>query len=219
MLIPSTFYGLYREVKPRCRKIVTKLRRGETWEDVFAEDTYLDTKLYPGSIVTEGPDPRYGYDTHFHCYVLHKEIHLAIIQQKMDPKRYEDIFTASLKTPWGLLGLFDTNPSGWFRGFPVRGLIEDRVSQFLPACLEFWDEFDAEGKRYCGTFESTIWSYLNNFNAFLEGAIEIQGLPTDIFKLRRSSRNTRISKQDLKKLVEMAQPGIHLLCLKSTERM
>lgn len=218
MLIPSVFYGLYRDVKPRCRKIVTKLKRGATWEEVFSEDTsYLDVKSYSGSIVIEGTNVMYGFAPHFHCYVLHREIHLAIIYKKMAVERYEDIFTASLKTPWGLLGLFDANPSGWFRGFPVRGLIEDRVMRFLAACLLFWDELDSAGKRYCGPSEGTVWSNINNFNLFLAGAIQIQGLPSDFLELNFRRTDARISKEELSELVKTAQLGVHQFCLKTAE--
>jgi hypothetical protein len=212
MLIPSTFYGLYREVKPRCRKIVTKLKRGATWEAVFAEEVFLDTELNPGLIVTEGPYPNYGFEPHFHCYILYREIHLAITDKKISSDRYEDIFTDSLKTSWGLLGLFDPQPSGWFRGFPVRKLIEDRVSRFFSACLEFWDVLDAEGKNY-GPDKRTIWSHQTNFNLFLSAALQKLELPAYESRFRIS--DARISKEELRKLVEAAQQGIHLMCQSS----
>lgn len=211
MLIPSTFYGLYREVKPRCRKIVTKLKRGATWEAVFAEDTYLDTQMHPNShIVTSGPNPSYGFEPHFHCYVLHREIHLAIIYRKMSLERYEDIFTASLKTPWGLIGLFDPEPSGWLRRFPGGIIIEDRLSLFLSACLEIWDIFDAEGRKY-GTYcnKETIWSHHCTFNLFLSAALQKLGLPA--YEARFGVSDARISKEDLRKLVDAAHQGIHLI--------
>lgn len=219
MLIPSTFYGLYREVKPKCRKIVTKLKRGATWEEVFAEDTLLDTQLYPDSgIITDGPFPNYGFEPHFHCYVLHREIYYTITHQgKMSPDRYTDIFIASLEMPWSLLGLFDPQLSTqWFREFPGRSLSEDRISRFFSACLEFWDVFDAEGKRYDAN-ETTIWSHQSNFTLFLKAAIELQELSTDCFALYPSNCNARISKEKLKKIVKIALPGVHLLCLKSAE--
>lgn len=212
MLIPATFFGLYHEVKSKCRKIVTKLKRGRTWEEVFAEDTCLDTQVYPNShIVTSGPNPSYGFEPHFHCYVLHREIDLAIIHQKMSTERYEDIFTASLKTPWGLLGLFNTEPSGWLRRFPGGIIIEDRVSRFLWACLEFWDVFDTESKRYGNCLnKDTIWSHHCTFNLFLLAALKKQGLPADESRLRVF--DARISKEELRKLIVAAQPGIRLMC-------
>jgi hypothetical protein len=215
MLIPSTFYGLYREVKPRCRKIVTKLKRGTTWETIFAEDTYLDTQMYSNShIVMSGPNPNYGFEPHFHCYVLHREIDLAIVYQKMNPKCYEDIFTASLKTPWGLLGLFAPEPSGWLRRFPGSIIIEDRLSRFFSACLESWDVFDAEGRKY-GTCcnKETIWSHHCTFNLLLSAALKKQELPA--YESRFRVPDARISKEDLRKLVDAAQQGIHLMCQSS----
>jgi hypothetical protein len=91
--------------------------------------------------------------------------------------------------------------------------MEDRVSRFLTACLEFWDVFDAEGKRY-GNNEYTIWSHHSMFANLVKGAMQIQGLPTDIFDQRRYSPDARISKEDLTKLVATAQKGVSLICHK-----
>jgi hypothetical protein len=123
MKLPSFLYGLYHDVKPRCRKLVTRVRRGTPWSEL-AED-YVDTEEVPGLFILNGPIPYMGDQPHFHLFAP-----LTIAEDAM-PERlgweYEQIlFEESLKTVWGALGLASDGGKMFYclghAGIPVEKL-------------------------------------------------------------------------------------------------
>lgn len=152
MKLPTFLYGLYRDVKPRCRKLVTRLRRGTPWSEL--PDDYVDTRDVPGLLVLHGPYPNLGFEPHFQLFVP-----LRIAEDAMPDRlgwEYEKIlFDESLKTIWGVLGL----ASDGGQGFIYPASAQDRL-RFIRAMVRFWDELDAEGERYSlgGQTGQSLWS-------------------------------------------------------------
>lgn len=167
MHIPSSFYGLYRNVKPRCRRIVTKLARGEALNDVIGADDTIDTATQPGMLVLEGPSPLLGGQPHFHCYLLHFQIKEAQFEGRLNADMVEEIFNASLQTEWGVLGLIAYQSTMWFA--PPEKWRSTRYQPMLKACLQFWDTFEREGERYSGGSNSSknLWNLPNTIRYIL----------------------------------------------------
>jgi hypothetical protein len=165
--IPSSFYGLYRNVKPRCRRIVTKLARGEALNDVIGADDTIDTATQPGMLVLEGLSPLLGGQPHFHCYLLHFQIKEAQFEGRLNADMVEEIFNASLQTEWGVLGLIAYQSTMWFA--PPEKWRSTRYQPMLKACLQFWDTFEREGERYSGGSNSSknLWNLPNTIRYIL----------------------------------------------------
>ena len=67
MLLPAVQYGDWRDVKKRMRKIVTRIKRGESIVEVMTEDGMLDVANHPGMVIAGGIVST-GW-TNFHCFV------------------------------------------------------------------------------------------------------------------------------------------------------
>lgn len=153
MLIPSVLYGLYREVRPGCRKVLTRLSRGEPWADIFAAEPRTETRDMPGLLILHGPSPLLGAQPHFHCYLLHSLIREAFLDRKLTAEAEQLVFDDSLCECWSVLGLLSESSTGFF--YP-----EARHLPFLKATLRHWNDFLSEGERYTDgrNWGMTLWS-------------------------------------------------------------
>ena len=161
MNVPMLYYGLYREVLPRCRKVVTGLRSTGGFNDLIGSAT-ADTASVPGLLVLDGPSPLVGGEPNFHCYLLHKILRSALLDEKLAPAVEEQVFITSLQTSWGTLGLLSEANTMWLRS-PLRH------RPLLKAMLRFWDELYAEGDRYSNgsTCGQDLWSLNTNLKFVL----------------------------------------------------
>jgi len=139
--IPASVYGLFKDVKPRCRKIVTSLRRGRTWHEAISAEDTIDTATQSGLIVLHGPSPLLGGDPHFHCYLPLSLVLKAGSEGCFSSDIEDQVFETSLQTAWGLLGLLSQTNVMWV--YPTN-----RHQPFLQACCKFWDTLELEGNRY-----------------------------------------------------------------------
>lgn len=162
MQIPSSFYGLYKDVKFRCRKMVTGLVRGQTWYEVVNSQDTIDTETKSDLIVLHGPNPLLGGSPHFHCYLPLSYVLNASSEGKLPPEIEEEVFEASLQTAWGLLGLLSQTNVMWV--YPQK-----RHQPFLSACIQFWDILVQEGNRYSNGSNTgqSLWTLHTNLKYVL----------------------------------------------------
>ncbi len=223
MKIPAFLYGTYKEVKPKCRKIISRLKRGETWEEIFSKEQYLDTVTNLGLIVVDGPSPLVGGGTNFHCYVLHREL---VISSHYGPDIPDHLYYSSLQSAWSLIAMISEQIGDYFyrKEDGIRFMNKERVLAFWDAQLFFWDEIQDVGERYWDASETTAWSLVSFFHSVLS-SFEIQGIPIPFDgylnyqqyyqQFLRNSRNTLISKVKLAEFIEVAKQGIDLMCDKN----
>ncbi|WP_218082115.1 hypothetical protein [Anthocerotibacter panamensis] len=162
MQIPTCFYGRYSEVKSRCKKAVMALKRGKTWEEAVGTSDVLDTVSTPGFLVLDNPGSGLGSELNFHIYPLLPLIRSAIVGERLSPEIEDKVFSDSLQTAWGILGLISRTNTRWVTP-------PERYQPFLQAALRFWDELYLEGKRYTTGSNSgkDLWATPNNLHYVL----------------------------------------------------
>jgi hypothetical protein len=55
--LPALFYGLYRDVKRRTRRIIHRIPKGVDWMALVEAEGFLDVAETPGMILLGGPSP------------------------------------------------------------------------------------------------------------------------------------------------------------------
>jgi hypothetical protein len=152
---------MYKEVLPRSRKVVSYLRQGRSWSELLGS-AMADTAVMPSLLVLDGPSPLLGGTPHFHCYLMHKIVRQAFLDERIVPAIEEAVFADSLQTPWGTLGLLSNANMMWL--YPSQ-----RHRPLLDAALRFWDELYAEGGRYSNgsTSGQDLWSLNTNLKFVL----------------------------------------------------
>ena len=146
---------MWKEVKPRIGKVVTRLKRGASWAEAMQADDFLDTSTSPGLLAIDGP--RIYGGPHFHCFGPLRLVDLAIGAGRLPEALEEALFIASLETAWGVTGLLGTNNGFWV--WPV-----ERHRPLLRAAARFWNALDAVGPRYTEGSSSggSLWSHAGN---------------------------------------------------------
>ena len=173
MLLPAVQYGDWRDVKKRMRKIVTRIKRGESIVDVMTEGGMLDVAKHPGMVLVGGL--MHAGWTNFHCFVPWKPLGDALrdIRATPDPALEAKIFNESLRVPWGVLGLLSFDNQPWFYGH------EEWYEPFLEAALSVWNELDAVGSRYYIALQGQrLWSIPNSLHYVLAN----MGVPHDLLR-------------------------------------
>lgn len=152
MQIPALFYGLYRDVKLRFRKLVRQFSNGEEWDTVFSTEDNTDTMNFSGFLVLNGPSSLLGSEPHFHCYVLLDLVRQAVLKGQITSEQEALIFEKSLLSAWGVLGLLSYKNVVWFwrreQLYNAEQWSSLRYQPMLIACLNYWDVLDHEGARY-----------------------------------------------------------------------
>jgi hypothetical protein len=154
------------------RKIVTRIKRGESIVEVMTEDGMLDVAKHAGMVIAGGT-VHTGW-TNFHCFVPWRPLVDALwdIRVPSDLALEAKIFDESLRVPWGVLGLLTHDSQVWF-------LDEARFQPFLDAVIRAWDEFDSIGPRYFSSVQgTTLWSIPNNLHYVLAN----MGVPHDLLR-------------------------------------
>jgi hypothetical protein len=172
VLLPAVQYGDWRDVKKRMRKIVTRIKRGESIVEVMTEDGMLDVAKHPGMVIVAGMTHT-GW-TNFHCFVPWKPLVDALWDMRVasDLALRAKIFDESLRVPWGVLGLLSYESQVWF-------FDEARFQPFLDAVIGAWDELDSIGPRYFTAVQGkTLWSIPNNLHYVLAN----MGVPHDLLR-------------------------------------
>jgi hypothetical protein len=172
MQLPAIQYGPWSAVKKRMRTVVSQLKRGADLGEVMTRDGMLDTSAHPGMLVLSGIMT--GPASNFHCFLPWMMALDALFDLRTTPTSpapVEDaIFEASLRTPWGVLGLLAYESNSWL-------IPRTRHEPFLYAVLGAWSELDAVGARYCDSFYGKpLWSVPNNLHYVLAN----MGVPTEV---------------------------------------
>lgn len=174
MLLPAIQYGPWSEVKKRMRTVVSQLKRGKDFGEVMSRGGMLDSAAHPGMLILSGFTM--GPALNFHCFMPWQRVWDAVFELRttpLAPAPVEDaIFEASLRTPWGILGLLASDNQPWL--YPTA-----RHEPFLHAALAAWSELDAVGARYCCSFHrERLWSVRNNLHYVLGN----MGVPIEIVR-------------------------------------
>jgi len=172
MLLPAIQYGPWSAVKKRMRTVVSQLKRGKDLGEVMTRDGMLDSSAHPGMLVLSGIVT--GPVPNFHCFMPWKMALDPLFDLRTTPTSpipLEDaIFEASLRTPWGILGLLASESQSWL--IPTT-----RHEPFLHAVLGAWSELDAVGARYYAAVQGErLWSVPNNLHYVLAN----MGVPNEI---------------------------------------
>jgi hypothetical protein len=155
MKVPTLAYGLTRDVKARSRKMIAALKKSASLLDAFGSET-IDTRVTPGLLVLDGPDPDLGGSPHFHLYLPLRVLHDFMYEGHPQLLRREDeFFQATLTQPWATLGLIGGN-SFWINHENAAQTFQP----FLDAIFRYWQVFMAEGDRYTGgsPYGRGLWS-------------------------------------------------------------
>ncbi|MCU0553047.1 MAG: hypothetical protein MUC48_27270 [Leptolyngbya sp. Prado105] len=134
----------------------------------------INTQEHPGLIVLHGPDPMIdAYGSNFHCYRLWEQIREKRLWDKMTVDLEDEVFNTSLQYDWGVLGLIAESNSPWVWHRENLYSIEDwtrkRYIPMITACLEHWDTFQAEGKRFSNGSArgEDLWALINSLKYVL----------------------------------------------------
>jgi hypothetical protein len=176
MQIPASWYGLFADVRARSRSCVAALRQGASWSEAVGAENLLETSDNPGLIVLHGPDSLLSHEPHFHCYLTHGRIIDRYFAHKLDLPAVDRVFTASLATPWGTLGLLSEWSQGYF--FPP-----ERHRPFFDAVVRFWPQFLAEGPRFSDgrDWGVALWSVQRTLSYVLVHL----GVPQEVVRAHR----------------------------------
>ena len=150
MLLPTVQYGTSADVKRRMASIVKRIVGGESLTAVMTEQGLTDVADTAGQLLVGGASRSRG--THFHTWMPWLPLSEVLAKRGGSDEFIEDtVFTESLTTAWGVLGMSQYNCQWWV--LPPR-----RHRPFLDAAVKFWSELDAVGARYCSSDEpSRLW--------------------------------------------------------------
>ncbi|WP_428263403.1 hypothetical protein [Haliangium sp.] len=169
MKLPALFHGLYRDVKRRTAKIVTRIRKGDDWIALVEAEGLLDVDTTPGLVVMKGPSSLLGGKPHFQAWLLWLQFRAkALDEDRQD--LIEAVFQQSLTRPWSTLGLVSYQNHPWFYA-------KHRYRPFLRAVREYWHIYAAVGARYSyGVPEPVdLWTLNNSIHYVLANL----GIPGD----------------------------------------
>jgi hypothetical protein len=169
--LPAIQYGDWKTVKKRVRRAITQLKRGADLIEVMTADGMLDTETTSGLLVMHG----FGHGANFHVsepWRLARDELFDMRAEPTVPTEIEDaIFAASLRVPWGVLGLIASDSQSWL-------MSRARHRPLLNAALEAWPELDAVGARYYWAYPEPLWSAPNNLKYVLGNL----GVPVDVLR-------------------------------------
>ena len=175
MRVPAVQYGDWSVVRKRMRRIVTRVKRGESIVAVMTEDGMLDVGEHPGMMMMGGIMLS-GW-TNVHCFMPWLPLWQTLIDSRAKtpapPGAMEAIFQESLSVSWGVLGLLSFENRLWV--YP-----KERYHPFLHAVLAAWDELNAVGPRYFVAVQGKdLWSIPNNLHFVLAN----MGVPHELLRV------------------------------------
>ncbi len=168
MLVPDFLYGRFRDVKAACRRKVTQLKRGASWDELTGD--LIDTREVPGYFAIDGPSPLLGGGQHFHFFAPGIVI-CDSIPFRLPEETFLTLFEPAIATNWGFLTLLSPTASVFLDGPGYQ-------QRFLHVLLRWWDELDAEGPRYTnGSHQGfPLWSLPTN----IQFCLSREGLADEI---------------------------------------
>src|SRR5262245_59400566 len=94
MLLPKYLYGLYKDVKKRCTKLVKHATSLDAYGAGVLSMGFIDTAQTDGLLVLYGPSPLVGGEMNFHLFLPLSMMHL---KHRGDTELLDAIFKESLK--------------------------------------------------------------------------------------------------------------------------
>jgi hypothetical protein len=170
VLLPAAQFGDWPDVKKRMRRVVARIKGGESIVGVMTEDGMLDTDDTRGMLIMGGT-PHRGWKN-FHCFMPWRALWQALLEPPAQLESMSAVFRDSLTVPWGVLGLLSYESQVWF-------LDTARLEPFLVAAIGAWDQFEVVGPRYFTAVQgTTLWSIPNNLHYVLAN----MGVPGDVLR-------------------------------------
>jgi len=168
MLLPAFLHGKHRDVKAACRRQVTQLKRGASWQDLTGD--LIDTADHPGLLVVDGPSVLLGGQPHFHLFAMVNAIQDAI-PQRLPPDIHPTLFEPAIHTVWGFLGML-----GWQSLIFLRS--DHHQQRLLHLAVRWWPSIVAEGDRYSAGIDpgEPLWELPTK----LHYCLLHQGLPEEL---------------------------------------
>ena len=171
MLVPSFYYGRFREVKAACSRKITQLKRGATWPELAGDDL-VDTREYSCFLVIDGPNPMLGGEEHFNFFAMGQALDYGI-PRRLPMSTMDTLFEPMIHTIWGFLSIL----CQWGQSF-LRP--PGHQQRYLHLAVRWWDELVAEGPRYTQGIRdgASLWSLPTN----LWYCLAREGLPQELLR-------------------------------------
>lgn len=150
MKLPAIQYGAWREVRPRMKKLITRVvRHGASFVDEMTRDGMIDVDDHPEEIDL-GRIP-HGAAVRFYAHQPLLMLSNGLPWNDLNVERR--IFDESLTTTWGVLGLLSQAGKLWVHQ------LRDRWPALCDAIDRSWSELASVGARYAVTDEmERLWS-------------------------------------------------------------
>jgi hypothetical protein len=170
MLVPSFLFGGAREVRANVAKALTRLKRGETLEEICESSSKVDVLEHPQSLIwIERPYVlRAASEQDFRAVLLTNGMFdsTRIPFAHGNTIREQSVDYLS-RSPWGSVVLNSGHCGTWFNELPMRPLRPSRRGHVatLRGTLEHWGALMSLGSRYYSgglealTFPETLPAY------------------------------------------------------------
>ncbi|MHB1491711.1 hypothetical protein GALL_461050 [mine drainage metagenome] len=155
LMFPADLVGTVSQVHERVRPHLEAFLAGEPWSPTAGP--LVDVRDATGWVALAEPPPPFDEQSQLQAYLPLTLLTESVVAGQVDRARENEAVTASLTTPWGLLGLL--SPPNQVLVYPP-----ERHRPILSAALRFWDVLDAAGARYsAGTsVGATLWGLTTN---------------------------------------------------------
>jgi len=141
--VPQLFYGKYQKVKAELRKVMTKLKRGYSVEEIFDSEPMLDINDYPDSLLwLDRSGSSIGGKEHFPLCILGEALFLDERFTYEEKLRLKQEFLDYLyQLPWGVIAINASQEYSW-AGLGIYwdspGVDPDDAARILEGTC--WDE-------------------------------------------------------------------------------
>lgn len=162
MQVPALIYGFYPEVERRTRQMVTRMKRGASFEEALGADDLIDSAEHGGLFNLNNGDRDFAGQEHFHVIYVLGAILGAMVNGRLPPELEETVFNTCLESAWGVLLLLPHSLSSWVDP-------KHRWLPFLQAAARFWPVLEGEGARYTygGFYPNTLAESVTTINYVL----------------------------------------------------
>jgi hypothetical protein len=137
MLFPTYLYGVYKDVKRRCTKLVKSTTSVDAYDACLLSMGLIDTADASGLLLLDGPSPLVGG---MMCFQLYLPLSMIYLEHRANAELLNTIFHESLKTAWGTL-LVTSYRCG-------RLIHEGNRNAYLEAVFDHWHELGTVGPRF-----------------------------------------------------------------------
>lgn len=139
MIVPAIQFGELPVVRHRMRRVVSRVKQGDSFLEAMTEPGMIDVSAQPGMMMMGGATLD-GVEN-FHCFLPWMPLWQSVLDSKLASPVLDAIFHDSLTVPWGVLGLLSFENQRWVEP-------HDRLEPFLDAVVAQWDELTSIGARY-----------------------------------------------------------------------